>query len=66
MAINNLNNNTQETVDIEKSVVLEREGSTTSPATSDVDAPHFGQKETKRLLRKMDIRLVPFLALLYL
>ncbi|KAH6664264.1 high-affinity nicotinic acid transporter [Halenospora varia] len=66
MAIDNLNNNTQETVDIEKSVVLEREGSTTSPATSDVDAPHFGQKETKRLLRKMDIRLVPFLALLYL
>ena len=30
------------------------------------DHVYFDNKATKRLLRKMDIRLIPFLALLYL
>lgn len=30
------------------------------------DAPHFDQARTKKLLRKLDWHLVPFLALLYL
>ena len=31
-----------------------------------VDAPHFDGARTKKLLRKLDWHLVPFLALLYL
>ena len=30
------------------------------------EIPEFDQKATRRLLRKIDIRLIPFLALLYL
>lgn len=30
------------------------------------DAPNFDQARTKKLLRKLDFHLVPFLALLYL
>jgi hypothetical protein len=35
-------------------------------AQTDDDHVSFDMKATKRLLRKMDIRLIPFLALLYL
>jgi hypothetical protein len=35
-------------------------------AQTDEDHVSFDMKATKRLLRKMDIRLIPFLALLYL
>jgi len=35
-------------------------------AQTDEDHVSFDTKATKRLLRKMDIRLIPFLALLYL
>ena len=35
-------------------------------AQTDEDHGSFDMKATKRLLRKMDIRLIPFLALLYL
>ena len=35
-------------------------------AQTDEDHASFDTKATKRLLRKMDIRLIPFLALLYL
>lgn len=35
-------------------------------ALTDADHNSFDGKATKRLLRKMDIRLIPFLALLYL
>ena len=35
-------------------------------AQTDEDLVSFDMKATKRLLRKMDIRLIPFLALLYL
>jgi hypothetical protein len=35
-------------------------------ALTDADHNSFDTKATKRLLRKMDIRLIPFLALLYL
>jgi len=33
---------------------------------SDDEAPHFDAARTKKLLRKLDWHLVPFLALLYL
>lgn len=32
----------------------------------DDEAPHFDQARTKKLLRKLDWHIVPFLALLYL
>jgi hypothetical protein len=35
-------------------------------AQTDEDHVSFDTKATKRLLRKMDVRLIPFLALLYL
>jgi len=35
-------------------------------ALTDADHNSFDTKATKRLLRKMDVRLIPFLALLYL
>jgi hypothetical protein len=60
MAIQDLSNSSQEGVDFEKAVVSEHD---TAPRDDD---PLFGVQETKRLLRKLDIRLVPFLALLYL
>ena len=53
-------------MDAEKSATLEFENSTPSPPSDVADAPFFNPTETKRLLRKIDIRLVPFLALLYL
>lgn len=43
--------------------------STTSEAVSgvpDVSSIPFDEAATKRLLRKLDLRLIPFLALLYL
>ena len=36
------------------------------PSTLEVGGPTYDQNATKRLLRKMDWNLVPFLALLYL
>jgi len=53
-------------MDVEKLAVLELNGSTLSPTTDEADVPGFSPNETQRLLRKIDIRLVPFLALLYL
>lgn len=35
-------------------------------STEYAEAPQFDQKRTKKLLRKLDWHLVPFLALLYL
>jgi hypothetical protein len=35
-------------------------------STPDSEAPHFDELRTKKLLRKLDWHLVPFLALLYL
>ena len=46
---------------LKKSEVLQFEH-----AQTDEDHVSFDMKATKRLLRKMDIRLIPFLALLYL
>lgn len=36
------------------------------PAYNDDDAPHFDEARTRKLLRKLDWHIVPFLALLYL
>ena len=48
--------------------VEDNEKSTTAPPAYDVttEAPHFDQARTRKLLRKLDFNIVPFLALLYL
>ncbi|EON63141.1 hypothetical protein W97_02368 [Coniosporium apollinis CBS 100218] len=61
-----LNRDGQTIIDATKPIAIEREDPLRSASTSDFDVPHFDTNATKRLLRKMDIRLVPFLALLYL
>jgi len=49
-----------------KPLAVEREERLTTSSSTEFDVLHFDTKATKRLLRKMDLRLVPFLALLYL
>ena len=43
-----------------------KENTSTNGANEDLGPPLFDAAATKRLLRKMDLRLLPFLALLYL
>ncbi len=46
--------------------VNERSSGSESPPTPPEQAVGFDAKATKRLLRKIDFKLIPFLALLYL
>lgn len=55
------NGSSSETPNEKIGAVGEAEVPSTSP-----EAPGFDERETKKLLRKLDFHLVPFLALLYL
>jgi len=51
---------------IEKEVVKHVDGAVTPDSLESSDGACFDEKRTKKLLRKLDWHLVPFLALLYL
>jgi hypothetical protein len=50
----------------QKEVVRHVSGDVTPDSVESADHPSFDPKRTKKLLRKLDWNIVPFLALLYL
>ena len=60
-------NNSDTSVDLDvKATGHNQETLVSPPQYSEDNAPHFDAARTKKLLRKLDWHLVPFLSLLYL
>lgn len=58
-------NNSDTSVDLDAKATSQIQEKVPPPAYND-DGPHFDAARTKKLLRKLDWHLVPFLSLLYL